>query len=88
MSMITIRAVVLGTDELDARRRGTGAMFTRTPLDMLQVLERAEETIEVIVLAGEFARRDDIARFLRDSYPQIPVNCNEDATHAAYARAS
>ena len=75
MSMFTMmRALVLGSDELELCCRGTAAVFTRTPLDMIQMLERTDLALDAVVLAGEFARRDDIAAFLRESYPQLAIH--------------
>lgn len=80
MSMFTMmRALVLGGDELGHWGRTVAAVFTRTPLDMIQILERTDVALDAVVLAGEFARRDDIKAFLRESYPQLAVH-HDDVT--------
>lgn len=78
------RALVLGTDELAARRGG--CVFARTPLDMIQVLERATSQIAIVVLAGTYAGREDIAYFLREAYPDVSVQI--DAVRTKLQRAS
>lgn len=63
--------VVLGHDELAARRRGSNVTLVRTPLELIQLLERTP--IETVVLAGEFARRGDLVEFLHDEHPDVSV---------------
>lgn len=65
--------VVLGTDQLGARRRHANSLFARTPLEMIQLLERNPE-IDRVLLAGDFVQRHDIAEFIHDEYPAIAVS--------------
>lgn len=63
-------SIVLGHHELDARRRWPAASFVRTPLDLIQVLERAAGKIDRVIVPDE---REDVVAFLRDAYPAIRV---------------
>lgn len=83
------RVLVLGTDELGARR--CGFVFARTPLDMIQALEATASQIAIVVLAGQHANREDIAYFLREAYPDVVVHLDHasvDAGCAALSRVS
>lgn len=65
--------MVLGSDQLAARRRHSSSLFARTPLEMIQILEHHPE-IDRVLLAGDFVRRHDIAEFIHDEYPAIGVH--------------
>lgn len=58
------------------------AKFVRTPLEMIQALERG--CIRRVVLLGKFARESAFAAFLRECFPSIDVVVG-DRPQAAYA---
>lgn len=48
-------------------------LVVRTPLDMIAKLEEQRDRFDAVVLTGRFARNTELATFLRDAYPALPV---------------
>lgn len=69
--MLNRNTLVVSTQHVEPTWRDVPII--RTMLDLISSLERMGETIETIVLGGEFALDDDLAAFLRETYPSIDV---------------
>jgi hypothetical protein len=63
--------IVLGSDQLGARRRQPNALFARTPLELIQLAEN--DDVGRVLLAGEYVGRHDIVDFIHDEYPALSV---------------
>ncbi len=72
MANTNTRTIVLGSDQLGARRRHSSALFARTPLELIQLLEQSAD-VDRILLAGDFVHRGDVADFIHDEYPAIAI---------------
>ena len=68
------RTIVLGSDQLGARRRHPNALFARTPLDLIQIIERDRSELGLVLLAGDYVHRRDVAEFIHDEYPELAVS--------------
>jgi hypothetical protein len=71
MANTQTRTVVLGSDQLGARRRQSNALFARTPLELIHLVENND--VSRVLLAGEYLDRHDVADFIHDEYPTISV---------------
>jgi hypothetical protein len=78
MANTQTRTIVLGSDQVGARRRHSNALFARTPLELIQLLERTE--VDRVLLAGEFIDRHEIVEFIHEEYPAVSV-CYEHIEH-------